>query len=66
MSETVDEALFQDAQDYFEDADKALAWFRTPLIALGGKTPGEYCTKYVDGSQAVADELNKLRHGMTS
>lgn len=58
--------LWMDAVDYFGSIDKAADWFNKPLIALGEKSPGEYCTNHINGSNTVEELLNKLKHGMTA
>lgn len=62
----IDGEVWDAAVDYFGSSEKALRWFRTPLLALGGECPGEYCTKVYSGDREVLDILNRLKHGMTS
>lgn len=58
--------LWKEALEYFGSEEKALSWFRTPVLALGGGSPEEYCTNHYSGDQTVRNLLNKLKHGLTA
>jgi uncharacterized protein (DUF2384 family) len=45
--------------------DRARQWFRTPLRALSGKTPLEYCDMEI-GLREVALVLGRIEHGVFS
>ncbi|WP_261844251.1 MbcA/ParS/Xre antitoxin family protein [Aliamphritea ceti] len=62
----IDGEVWTVAVNYFGTEEKALRWFRTPSLALGGESPGEYCTKAYSGDREVLDIINRLKHGMTT
>jgi putative toxin-antitoxin system antitoxin component (TIGR02293 family) len=51
-----------EAAEVFGDDDKAIAWFRTPSLALSGQEPLELMTSD-PGAKMVRDELNRIRYG---
>jgi putative toxin-antitoxin system antitoxin component (TIGR02293 family) len=57
--------VFDKALDVFADAGLAREWFKTPLIALGGKTPLDFCTVEV-GAREVETLLGRIEHGVFS
>lgn len=51
-----------EAAEIFGDKDKAVGWFKTPSVALGGRPPIELMTSD-PGARLVRDELNRIRYG---
>jgi len=51
-----------EAADVFGDDQKAIAWFKTPSLALSGQEPLELMTSD-PGAKLVRDELNRIRYG---
>lgn len=51
-----------EAADVFGDNEKAIAWFKTPSLALNGQEPLELMTSD-PGAKMVRDELNRIRYG---
>lgn len=51
-----------EAAEIFGDDDKAIAWFKTPSLALNGQEPLELMTSD-PGAKIVRDELNRIRYG---
>lgn len=51
-----------EAEEIFGDQDKAVAWFKTPSLALNGQQPIDLMTSD-PGARIVRDELNRIRHG---
>jgi len=51
-----------DAEEIFGDRDKAIAWLKTPSVALKDQKPSDLLTTG-PGAQIVRDELNRLRYG---
>jgi putative toxin-antitoxin system antitoxin component (TIGR02293 family) len=51
-----------EAAEIFGDAQKAIAWFKTPSLALDGQQPIELMTSD-PGAKIVRDELNRIRYG---
>jgi putative toxin-antitoxin system antitoxin component (TIGR02293 family) len=51
-----------DAADVFGDTEKAVGWFKTQSIALGGRTPLELMTSD-PGTRLVREELDRIRYG---
>ena len=58
-------SLFDKAVDVLGDEERARRWFKTPLKALGGKTPIEYSDTEI-GSREVDDLLGRIEHGVFS
>lgn len=61
----IDNDLWFDALDYFGDKNRALRWFKAPLVALGGKTPAN-CISSDGDDQRIRELLNRLKHGQTA
>jgi putative toxin-antitoxin system antitoxin component (TIGR02293 family) len=57
--------VFDKAVDVLGGPDAARKWFKTPLRALGGKTPIEYCDMEV-GLREVELVLGRIEHGVFS
>lgn len=57
--------LVAEAEDYFGDRAKALAWMKAKKLAFGNQAPLDYCDT-MTGIEFVADEINKLKYGMTA
>ena len=57
--------LFDKAVEVLGDAIHARHWFKTPLKALGGKSPLEYSDTEI-GAREVEDLLGRLEHGVFS
>jgi len=57
--------LFDKAVEVLGDTDRARQWFKTPLKALGGKSPLEYSDTEI-GAREVEDLLGRLEHGVFS
>lgn len=51
-----------EAVEIFGDKDKAIGWFKTPSIALGGQQPIDLMTTD-PGAKLVRDELSRIRYG---
>jgi putative toxin-antitoxin system antitoxin component (TIGR02293 family) len=51
-----------EAAEIFGDDDKAIAWFKTPSLALNGQEPLELMTSD-PGAKMVRDELTRIRYG---
>ena len=51
-----------EAAEIFGDEAKAIAWFKTPSLALNGVQPIELMTSD-PGAKIVRDELNRIRYG---
>jgi putative toxin-antitoxin system antitoxin component (TIGR02293 family) len=51
-----------EAADIFGDEKKAIAWFKTPSLALNGQQPIDLMTSD-PGAKIVRDELNRIRYG---
>ena len=51
-----------DATDVFGDEAKAIAWFKTPSLALGGERPLDLVTTD-PGARLVRGELDRIRYG---
>lgn len=51
-----------EAAEIFADDDKAIAWFKTPSLALNGQLPLELMTSD-PGAKLVRDELSRIRYG---
>ncbi|MGH8139113.1 MAG: type II RES/Xre toxin-antitoxin system antitoxin [Steroidobacteraceae bacterium] len=51
-----------EAAEIFGDDGKAIAWFKTPSLALNGQEPLELMTSD-PGAKIVRDELNRIRYG---
>lgn len=51
-----------DASDIFGDRIKAIAWFKTPSLALGGERPLDLVMTD-PGAKLVRDELGRIRYG---
>lgn len=51
-----------EAAEIFGDDDKAIAWFKTPSLALNGQPPLELMTSD-PGAKLVRDELSRIRYG---
>ncbi|SFF89732.1 MbcA/ParS/Xre antitoxin family protein [Neptunomonas qingdaonensis] len=58
--------ILAEAVGYFGSEETALKWFRTPLLALGGESPGEYCATHYRGDKKIMELLNRLKHGLTA
>lgn len=52
------------AESVFGTKEKAISWFNTTNLALGGKSPNELLEE--DKCQLVIDELNRIEHGIYS
>jgi putative toxin-antitoxin system antitoxin component (TIGR02293 family) len=57
--------LVTEAEEYFGDRTKALSWMKAKKLALGNQSPLDYCDT-MTGIEFVADEINKLKFGMTA
>jgi putative toxin-antitoxin system antitoxin component (TIGR02293 family) len=57
--------VFDKAVDVLGGLDAARRWFRTPLRALAGKTPLEYCDMEI-GLREVELVLGRIEHGVFS
>jgi putative toxin-antitoxin system antitoxin component (TIGR02293 family) len=57
--------LFARAKEVLGDIGHARQWFKSPKIALGGKTPLEYADTE-PGAREVEDLLGRLEHGVFS
>lgn len=57
--------VFDKAVDVLGGLDAARKWFRTPLRALAGKTPIEYCDMEI-GLREVELVLGRIEHGVFS
>lgn len=51
-----------EAADVFGDKEKAIGWFKTRSLALGGVSPLDLMTSD-PGAQLVRDELDRIRYG---
>lgn len=51
-----------EAEEIFGDRSKAIAWLKTPNLALNGLQPLELMTSD-PGAHLVRDELNRIRYG---
>ena len=51
-----------EAEEIFGDRSKAIAWLKTPSLALNGQPPLDLMTSD-PGAQLVRDELNRIRYG---
>jgi putative toxin-antitoxin system antitoxin component (TIGR02293 family) len=51
-----------EAGEIFGDDDKAIAWFKTPSLALNGQQPLDLMTSD-PGAKIVRDELTRIRYG---
>jgi putative toxin-antitoxin system antitoxin component (TIGR02293 family) len=51
-----------EAEEIFGDRSKAIAWLKTPSLALNGLQPLDLMTSD-PGAQLVRDELNRVRYG---
>lgn len=51
-----------EAAEIFGDQNKAIAWFKTPNLALNSQQPLELMTSD-PGAKLVRDELNRIRYG---
>ena len=51
-----------EAEEIFGDRGKAIAWLKTPSLALNGLQPLELMTSD-PGAQLVRDELDRIRYG---
>lgn len=69
LSADVSDRLIQIAKVYakafevFEDESLAIAWLKSPSLALGNKTPKEYLDNF-SGIEIVLDELNRIEYGV--
>ena len=66
MSMHIEGQLWAEAIEYFGDQEKAIRWFQTPNLVLGGETPGEYCTSHYSGDQTVRELIIRMQYGMLS
>ena len=57
--------LFDKAIMVIGDQESARHWFKTPKIALGGKSPLEYADSEI-GAREVEDLLGRIEHGVFS
>ena len=57
--------LFTRAQEVLGNLENARVWFKSPKVALGGKTPLEYVDTE-PGAREVEDLLGRLEHGVFS
>jgi len=55
--------LFEKALDVFEDRAAAQSWFKSPQLALGGKTPLDYADTEL-GAREVENLLSRIEHGV--
>lgn len=55
--------LLSQATQVFADTDAVGRWFRTPLAALGQKTPLEICSTE-PGAREVEQLLGRIEHGV--
>lgn len=51
-----------DAAEIFDDESKAIAWFKTPSLALGNERPIDLMSSD-PGARLVRDELLRIRYG---
>lgn len=51
-----------EATEVFGDKDKAIGWFKTHSLALGGAAPLDLMTSD-PGAQLVREELDRIRYG---
>lgn len=54
--------MVAEAEEIFGDRGKAIAWLKTPSLALNGLQPLDLMTSD-PGAQLVRDELNRIRYG---
>lgn len=57
--------LFEKAKEVFGDIEQVRQGFKSPKMALGGKTPLEYADTG-PGAREVEDLLGRLEHGVFS
>lgn len=57
--------LVAEAESYFGNREKALNWMKSKKLAFGNQSPLDYCDT-MTGIEFVADEINKLKYGMTA
>ncbi len=57
--------LFDRAKEVLGDIEHARQWFKSPKVALGGKSPFEYADTE-PGAREVEDLLGRLEHGVFS
>jgi putative toxin-antitoxin system antitoxin component (TIGR02293 family) len=59
------EILFDKAVDVLGDVEAARAWIKTPVKALAGETPLDYCDTE-PGAREVGNLLGRIEHGVFS
>jgi len=57
--------LFERAEEVLGDIEHARQWFKSPKLALAGKSPLEYADTE-PGAREVEDLLGRLEHGVFS
>ncbi|MEL6930005.1 MAG: antitoxin Xre-like helix-turn-helix domain-containing protein [Cyanobacteria bacterium J06600_6] len=55
--------VYARAWEVFEDESLAIAWLKSPSLALGNQIPQEYLDNF-SGMEIVLDELNRIEYGV--